>query len=57
MIHTKTSWSLLSFNVLSVQKLSSSKNVFPCILNPGTEGYWGMFEVARNCLIAPVVTD
>lgn len=57
MIHTKTSWSLLSFNVLSVQKLSSSKNVFPCILNPRTEGYWGMFEVARNCLIAPVVTD
>lgn len=42
LIHTKTSWSFLSFNIFSVQKLSSSKNVFlfffPCILNPGTEG-------------------
>lgn len=37
MIHTKTSWSFLSFNIFSVQKLSSSKNV-SCILNPRSEG-------------------
>lgn len=40
LIHTKTSWSFLSFNIFSVQKLSSSKNVFfffSFILNPGTE--------------------